>query len=141
MTKRTAAPAAGTPDLLRLTTSAVVTALIFLFTFLVKVPTGVGYIHLGDAFVLLYAAATGDPLALFAGALGEALADIAGGYAPYAPVTAVIKVLIALPVVLSVRREQGAGTRPSDRKLLTRNTFRRDAADVGPAFQDLIGLF
>ena len=72
MTRRTtsAVSTRSSTDLRRLTTAAVATALVFLFTFLIKVPTVIGYIHLGDAFVLLYAALTGDPLALLVGALG-----------------------------------------------------------------------
>ena len=103
-------------DLLRLTTAAVVAALVFLFTYLIKVPTVLGYIHLGDALVLLYAA-TGDPLALVAGALGEGLADLAGGYYQYIPATVLIKALIALPVVLYRRRAS-----VPDRTLLTKGT-------------------
>ena len=86
MTKRTTASAVsrGGNNVLRLTTAAVATALVFLFTFLIRVPTALGYIHLGDALVLLYAAVSGDPLALLVGALGEGLADVAGGYFQYA---------------------------------------------------------
>ena len=64
MTRRTtsAVSTRSSTDLRRLTTAAVATALVFLFTFLIKVPTVIGYIHLGDAFVLLYAALTGDKL-------------------------------------------------------------------------------
>ena len=123
MTRRTpsAASARSSTDLRRLTTAAVATALVFLFTFLIKVPTVIGYIHLGDAFVLLYAALTGDPLALLVGALGEGLADVAGGYFQYAPATMLIKALIALPVVLSARNGPGAGKARS--KVLTAKTF------------------
>ena len=88
----------------RLTTAALATALVFLFTFFIRVPTGLGYIHLGDALVLLFAAATGDPLALLVGALGEGLADLAGGYFNYLPATVLIKALIALPVLLFARK-------------------------------------
>lgn len=94
------------PGLSRVTTAAMMTAIIFLFTFLIKLPTAVGYIHLGDALLLLYAAATADPIALLAGALGEGLADLAGGYAPYIPATVLIKAAIALPVVFAAKRER-----------------------------------
>lgn len=123
MTRRTtsAVSARSSTDLRRLTTAAVATALVFLFTFLIKVPTVIGYIHLGDAFVLLYAAMTGDPLALLVGALGEGLADVAGGYFQYAPATMLIKALIALPVVLSARKESTEGKDRST--ILTLKTF------------------
>lgn len=103
-------------DLIRLTTAALVAALVFLFTYLIKVPTVLGYIHLGDALVLLYAA-TGDPLALLAGALGEGLADLAGGYYQYIPATVLIKALIALPLVLGNRN------RPEEKLLTKRNAL------------------
>ena len=106
-------------NLIRLTTAAVATALVFLFTFLIKVPTAIGYIHLGDAFILLYAAATGDPLALLVGALGEGLADAIGGYYQYVPATVIIKALIALPIYLSVRKERAE---TDSRKILTKKT-------------------
>lgn len=102
----------GADPLLRLTNAAMMTALIFLFTFLIKVPTVVGYIHLGDAFILLYAAVTADPLALLAGALGEGLADLAGGYYQYLPATVIIKALIALPVFLAAKKDAERGPRP-----------------------------
>lgn len=118
MTRPSAAPGSRNTraDLLRLTTAAVVAALVFLFTFLIKVPTVLGYIHLGDALVLLYAA-TGDPLALVAGALGEGLADLAGGYYQYIPATVLIKALIALPLVLGNRKK------PEEKLLTKRNAL------------------
>lgn len=124
MTKSTSTVSRSNTDLQRLTTAAVATALVFLFTFLIKVPTVVGYIHLGDAFVLLYAALTGDPLALLVGALGEGLADVAGGYFQYAPATMLLKALIALPVVWNTRRERAARQTGTGRpRILTRKTF------------------
>lgn len=125
MTRRTSASAASrsSKDLRRLTAAAVATALVFLFTFLIRIPTVVGYIHLGDAFVLLYAALTGDPLALLVGALGEGLADVAAGYFQYVPATMLIKVLIALPVFLNSRKERNGATRGDTYKIVTRNTI------------------
>lgn len=126
MTKRTTVSTVSRNgnDLLRLTTAAVATALVFLFTFLIRVPTVLGYIHLGDAFVLLYAAVSGDPLALLVGALGEGLADVAGGYFQYAPATMLIKALIALPVFWNARRER-AERRDADapHRILSVRTF------------------
>lgn len=126
MTKRTTASAVsrGGNNVLRLTTAAVATALVFLFTFLIRVPTALGYVHLGDALVLLYAAVSGDPLALLVGAIGEGLADVAGGYFQYAPATVLIKALIALPVFWNARKER-AESRDADgrHRILTARTF------------------
>lgn len=88
----------------RLTNASMATTLIFLFTFLIRIPTGAGYIHPGDALALLCAAATGDYLALLAAALGEGLADLAGGFAIYFPATVLLKALMAFPVVLAARK-------------------------------------
>ncbi|MBQ1529859.1 MAG: ECF transporter S component [Clostridia bacterium] len=126
MTKHTTASAVfrSGDDVLRLTTAAVATALVFLFTFLIKVPTALGYVHLGDAFVLLYAAVSGDPLALLVGALGEGLADVAGGYFQYAPATVLIKALIALPVFLNARKERSEHRDAEHgHRILTARTF------------------
>lgn len=91
---------------LKLTVTALFTAVIFLFTMFVKLPVGPGYVHFGDSLVYLFAALSGSPWALLAGGLGEALADIAGGFAAYAPATFLIKALMALPLVLVSRRSE-----------------------------------
>ncbi len=74
-------------------------ALIFLATYFLKVPTGLGYANLGDA-VILRAAAVLGPWAVAPAAIGSALADLVAGYAQYAPGTAVIKGLLALAAAL-----------------------------------------
>ncbi|MEE1353905.1 MAG: TIGR04002 family protein [Acutalibacteraceae bacterium] len=93
------------PTTVKIVQAALFTAIIFVFTMFVKVPVGIGYIHLGDAFLYLYACMGGGWYALLAGALGEGLADLAGGFAIYAPATIIIKPLVALPFVLLSRRE------------------------------------
>ena len=79
-------------------------AMIFVLTMFVKFPVASGYVHFGDALVYICAMIIGGPWAVIAGAIGEGLADIAGGYAAYAPATIVIKALIALPF-LFVRKK------------------------------------
>lgn len=73
--------------------SAISTALVFLTTFVVKIPdvTSSGYNNLGDATIIVIASLLGPLHGLFAGAIGSMLADIAAGYAYYAPFTLVIK--------------------------------------------------
>lgn len=63
--------------------------------FKLPVPITQGYIHLGDAFVLVSAAILG-PLGVAAGAIGSMLADLLGGYFQYLLPTFVIKGLVAL---------------------------------------------
>ncbi len=83
--------------------AALFAALIFLGTFILKIPIPSGYIHFGDGF--LYAAAVLLPpaYAAGAGAIGGLLSDMLAGYAAYAPWTAVIKALMALPMAFLCR--------------------------------------
>lgn len=62
----------------------------------VKVPTGIGYIHLGDLAIYLAASMLPTPYAIGAAAIGGGLSDFVGGYGIYVPVTMVIKALLAL---------------------------------------------
>ena len=61
----------------------------------VPIPGGVGYVNLGDVFVLMAAWCLGGYGAIAAG-IGCALADVWSGYAVYAPATFVIKTCVAL---------------------------------------------
>lgn len=66
-------------------------------TFSIKIPTpGTGgYIHPGDAIVILAGVMLGGVYGGLAAGIGSALADLLGGYVLYAPVTFVIKGLVA----------------------------------------------
>ena len=74
------------------------TALVFLFTFVIKVPVPFtsGYIHLGDAMIFLSVLAVGPIHGAFAAGVGSMLSDLLGGYAQYALPTLVIKAAMAL---------------------------------------------
>lgn len=76
--------------------SAVMAAIIYVFTMYLHIPSGTGYTHVGDAFVYLAGALLPWPYAMAAGAVGAALADLLGGYAMWAPGSIVIKALTAL---------------------------------------------
>ena len=80
---------------LKLTYTAVMTAVICVVTMLVKIPLPYGYANISDAVILLFCAVVGH-YALIAASLGTMLADIFSGYAMYAPYTFVIKMLVAL---------------------------------------------
>ncbi len=68
-----------------LAVTAVMTAVVFVLTGLVRVPTPArGYIHLGDAAIFFSAFAFGPWVGAVAGGLGTGLADIAGGYPQWA---------------------------------------------------------
>ena len=95
-------------SLLKITYTAIFTAIILVATLLIKFSTGMGegYIHFGDCFIYLTACVLPFPYCLIAGALGGALADILGGFAVWSIPTAIIKALIALPFALVCRKHK-----------------------------------
>ena len=74
-----------------LTVTAVMTALVFLATFVPRIPIPLGYAHLGDAVIFLLALSIGRREALIAACLGSALSDVLGGFLLWAVPTLVIK--------------------------------------------------
>ncbi len=74
--------------------TAIMAALVFVFTFTFKIPLGNGYTHLGDAFIFLSAYLLGGKKATFAGGLGAALADLASGYTMWILPTFISKFLM-----------------------------------------------
>lgn len=95
-------------SLLRITYTAIFTAIILLSTMLIKFSTGLGegYIHFGDCFIYLSACILPFPYCFVASALGGALADILGGFAVWAAPTAIIKILISLPFMLMCKNNK-----------------------------------
>ncbi|MDR1049144.1 MAG: TIGR04002 family protein [Synergistaceae bacterium] len=74
--------------------AALFTALVFIATaYLPRVPigSGGGYIHAGDAVIYLAASLLPRRLAMAAGALGGALADVLTGFPLWAPFTLLVK--------------------------------------------------
>lgn len=84
----------------QLTTSALFMALTCIATMIIKLPTpGTGgYVHLGDAFVILSGILLGPVYGAIAGGIGSALADLLGGYFIYVPITFIIKAAMAAGV-------------------------------------------
>ena len=76
--------------------SAMFAALVFVATFLVKVPLPVGYVHIGDGVVFLASALLPLPYAMVASAVGVGLADLCSGYVIYIPITALVRILTVL---------------------------------------------
>jgi uncharacterized membrane protein len=65
--------------------TAIMTAIVFVLTRLIQVPTPArGYIHLGDAGIFFSALAFGPWVGAVSGGLGTALADITSGYPQWA---------------------------------------------------------
>ena len=82
----------------KLAISALLTAIVCVATFVVKIPSPAtnGYFNLGDCFVLLSGFILGPVYGALAAGLGSAIADMLSGYAQYAPATFVIKALMAV---------------------------------------------
>ena len=77
--------------------AALLAALACVATMIIKIPTPLGgYIHAGDAVVVLAGFLLGPVWGALAASLGSALADVISGYVLYAPGTFVIKAVVAL---------------------------------------------
>lgn len=85
-------------DTKKLVMSALFAALSCIATMIIKIPIPAtnGYIHPGDAIIILSGIFLGPVGGFFAAGIGSAMADLLGGYAIYAPITFVIKGLVAL---------------------------------------------
>ena len=75
--------------------TALMTALVFVATYLPHIPIPLGYAHLGDAVIFLLALLAPRRAALFAACIGSALADLLGGFALWIVPTLVIKFVMA----------------------------------------------
>ncbi len=77
--------------------SAMMVALTCVATMVIKIPSPLkGYLNLGDGIVLLTGWLLSPAYAFVAAGLGSALADIFSGYLIYAPITFLVKGLMAL---------------------------------------------
>ncbi len=77
-------------------TAALMAALTCVATMAIKFPTPTGYIHPGDAFVLLSGVILGPIYGPLAAGIGSMIADLLAGYPQYAAATLIIKALAAL---------------------------------------------
>lgn len=68
-------------------------ALVFLATFFTRIPIPMtqGYFNIGDTVIIITAVFMGRRSGLLVGAVGSMLADVAGGYMIFAPVTFIVK--------------------------------------------------
>ena len=74
----------------------------------IPLPSGYGYVNLGDAGVYLCALLLPGGLGALAAGVGAALADLILGWAVYAPVTLLIKGLTTFLAGLALRRARKA---------------------------------
>jgi energy-coupling factor transport system substrate-specific component len=93
----------------RIVLTGVMIALVAVFTLAVRVPFALtqGYFNFSDVGVFLAGFAFGPWVGLVAGGVGTALADVAGGYALYAPLTLIAHGLEGLIAGAIARRGEG----------------------------------
>ncbi len=96
--------------------TAVMTAVVFLATFIPRIPIPLGYAHLGDAAIFLIVLSLGRREALLAACLGSALSDLLGGFPLWILPTLLIKFIMA-DIVWRVART-GSIT-PDRRRMIT----------------------
>ena len=87
---------------------ALFAAMTFVATFVIKIPIPGGYIHPGDGLYLAAAILLGPFAGGFAGAVGSAAADIAGGFAVFVLPTFIIKGLSGF-IVGKIYADKSAG--------------------------------
>lgn len=76
--------------------TGVFTALVFVVTAYLHIPTNNGYIHVGDALIYLAACLLPWPYAMVVGAGGAFLADCLTGFAIWAPGSVIVKAITVL---------------------------------------------
>ncbi len=86
----------------KLTYGGLMGAFIFLGTSILSFPMINGYLNMGDGIILISAVILG-PFAAIPAAIGSMLADLAAGFAIYAPFTFMIKGLVGLVPALLLR--------------------------------------
>ena len=86
--------------------TALMMGMIMVMTFIIRIPVPAtqGYIHLGDCMIFMAVLMLGWKYGAVAAGVGSAMADLIGGYAVYAPVTLVVKFLMAAVVGLFIEK-------------------------------------
>lgn len=89
---------------------AVLIALTTVFTLLVRIPTPArGYVNLSDVAITFTGLTFGPWVGFIVGGLGTAIADLIGGFAPYAPISFVAHGVQGLLVGLIGYRQTSLG--------------------------------
>lgn len=92
--------------------AAMLAALCCVATMIIKIPSPMkGYFNIGDSIVLLSGWLLTPFYGFFAAAIGSALADVFSGYVFYAPVTFVIKGVMAILAFFVYRALSKKGSR------------------------------
>ena len=86
--------------------SSMLAALIFVFTYLVKIPINASgaYMNIGDCVIYCSGLLVGGPWAAAAAGIGSALSDLLLGFPVYAPATLIIKGAMGLVCALLMKK-------------------------------------
>ncbi len=95
----------GNRNALKVAMVSVLTAVVVVFTMVVRIPTARGYLNLCDVAICFIAFTFGPWSAFIAAGLGTALADLISGYAQWAPISFVVHGLEGLLVALIVQKK------------------------------------
>lgn len=76
--------------------TGIFSALVFVVTAYLHIPTYNGYVHCGDGFIFIAASVLPMPYSIVVGVLGAMLADCLTGFAIWAPGSMIIKGLLAI---------------------------------------------
>ncbi len=76
--------------------AGIFTAVVFVSTAYLHIPSHTGYTHIGDGFIYIAACLLPLPYAIFVGAGGALLADCLTGFALWAPASVIIKTAAVL---------------------------------------------
>lgn len=83
-----------------ITKIAIMATLVFISTFLIKIPSLNGYTHIGDSMVVISALILGKKKGALAASLGAALCDLLSGYMQYIIPTFLIKAIMVLIIAI-----------------------------------------
>lgn len=93
----------------KVATLAIASALVCVFTLVVRIPLGTGYLNLCDVAIAFTAFTLGPVTALVAGGLGPAIADLSGGFAQWAVISFIVHGLEGLVMALVMRHVKRRG--------------------------------
>ena len=94
---------------LRISLVAIMTAVVAVFTLIIRIPSPIGgYISLCDAAVAFAAYAFGPFTGLIAGGLGAAFADLIGGFPQWAVISFIVHGIEALLMGLIIKKDSSS---------------------------------
>lgn len=98
--------------------TAVMATVVFLLTFIPKIPIPLGYAHLGDGAIFLIILLVGRRQGIWAACIGSAFADLLAGFPLWIGPTILIKYLMALSFALIIKDIEMDGILKSSRTFI-----------------------